>query len=59
MSKIFESIVKTQLLEFLDKHIKLYSKQFGFRVGMGTSTAVSAGIGAVISGGSNLARITG
>jgi len=39
-TKIFETIVKTRILEFRDRHNMLYSKQFGFREGMGTSTAV-------------------
>ena len=40
LSKIFERIMYNRLIEFINKHDNLYKYQFGFRGGMGTSTAM-------------------
>ena len=40
LSKIFERIMYNRLIEFINKQNTLYKYQFGFRRGMGTSTAI-------------------
>ena len=42
LSKVFESIVNQQLVNYLEKHNLLSGSQFGFRRGLGTSDLLTA-----------------
>ena len=49
LSKIFERIMYNRLIEFINKQNTLYKYQFGFRGGMGTSTAIIILIDKIVS----------
>lgn len=50
LGKIFECILKKQLLDFLEKNNKLYEGQFGFRFVQSTIKVVLLGVGRFVDG---------
>ena len=50
LSKIIEKVVYNRMMNFIDKHNILSSKQFGFRKKMGTDTALANYIDYLLSG---------
>ena len=49
ISKIFEKLMYTRLIEFINKHNILYEYQFGFQSGMSTEYAVNALLNNIIN----------
>ena len=53
ISKIFEKLIHSRLISFLDKHNVLYSKQFGFRKQHSTIHALNTAITQIVNGLNN------
>ncbi len=50
ISKIFEKLIHTRMLSFLEKHNVIYSKQFGFRRRHSTVHALNTAITQIVNG---------
>ena len=58
-SKIFEKLIHSRLMSFIDKHNVLYKKQFGFRKKHSTIHALNSAIAQVVNGLSNNETVFG